>query len=669
MYNFLFKRVKQIIPRISSTELIALRTGNVSIDRKIFEGKLENPKKLPDYKEKFDSKRVHILLDKYSNEKVYPSSKTNEIFRYLGKNNFFSFLIPEKYGGIKLSVRELSDKLTKISSKNVSLGVSVMVPNSLGPSELLINYGTEEQKNKYLPELANGNFIPCFGLTGPNNGSDALGQIDHGIVTKDDNGMLYIETTIDKRYITLAPVSNLIGLALNIEDPNNLLKNNRDNCETYNNNCVSDSSKYVNTGVTVFLLEKHHKGLKLETHHNPLDIGFPNGTIKGDKLKIYFDQIIGGEENMGNGWKMLMECLAAGRGICLPATANASAKQTTNSIYNYINHRKQFNMPLVKMEGVSNKFSNMMYNTWLIHTSIAMTNNILDDNCKPAVISAIMKEQTTERARVVINEGVDIHAGSAICLGENNFTYDFYKSIPVGITVEGSNTLTKNLIIFGQGLNKSHPHIYDIYKSIVDDNIIDFKTHFNKIVKHSLKLYFKSYRFFEKDNLTQQINDFANISNFVALLGAELKKNQSLSADMASLLSNLYLGQSLVWYQEHYKTSSKLTDYCLKRLLYENSLLFNRVIDNYPNLAIRMILKHNRRKITSINYKDNRELIIEVKNNKEIMETIKSNIYIDKSLEKLEKLNELEFNSPEYNTLYDEIVSVGEYHNDDLNKC
>ena len=201
---------------------------------------------------------------------------------------------------------------------------------------------------------------------------------------------------------------------------------------------------------------------------------------------IDVDEVIGGEKNIGEGWKMLMECLAAGRAVCLPATANASAKTATYGVWNYARHRRQFKIPLIKMEGIQDKMVDMMYHTWVIQSSVKLTNTLLDYGEKPAVISAIMKEQTTERAREVLNHGMDIYAGSAICLGENNFLEEFYRSAPIGITVEGSNTLTKNLIIFGQGLNKSHPHIFNVYKSILDDDLTSFKKHFNSLIGHSL---------------------------------------------------------------------------------------------------------------------------------------------------------------------------------------
>ena len=401
MYKQIFNGIKKIIPKISETELIALRSGTTSIDREIFQGYV-NVTKIKQIAQvnKFDDNKIKELYRKYQNEHVFPTDKTDEIMKFLGKNKFWSFIISEKYGGTNLSVKELSSVLTKITSFNPSLGVIAMVPNSLGPGELLLHYGTEQQKDKYLPGLANGDYIPCFGLTGPNNGSDAAGPIDKGTVILKD-GRTVIEVEINKRYITLAPVSNLIGLAFKLEDPDNLLKKGKE-------------------GITVALIENNHQGLVKETYHNPLNTGFPNGTLKG-KFHIEIDQIIGGEENCGHGWKMLMECLAAGRGICLPATALASSKVATYGIFNYAKHRKQFNLPLIQMQGVQDKLIDMLFNTWLIQCSVDLTNAILDSGEKPAVISAIMKQQTTDRAREVLNYGMDIHAGSSICLGENNF--------------------------------------------------------------------------------------------------------------------------------------------------------------------------------------------------------------------------------------------------------
>jgi len=641
----LFNRIKTIIPKISDTELIALRSGTTCIDTDIFRGKVDTSSIKPkSFERKFENKKIDDFINKYGNiEQVYPSEKTNEILDFIGKNKFLSFLIPEKYGGIKLSVSELSSVLTKISSVNPALGVVTMVPNSLGPSELLLNYGTNKQKNNFLPKLATGEYIPCFGLTGPNNGSDATGSIDEGIVLKKDNKTV-INLNINKRYITLGPVANLIGLAFNLKDPNNLLPSNKE-------------------GITVALVENDIPGLKQETHHNPLNAGFPNGTLKGN-ISIPIENIIGGPEKAGMGWKMLMECLASGRGVCLPASANASSKVATYGIFHYIKHRKQFKIPLIKMEGVQEKFVNMLFNTWLIQSSVAFTNCLLDKGEKPAVISAIMKQQTTDRGREVLNNGMDIHAGSAICLGENNFLEKFYRSAPIGITVEGSNTLTRNLIIFGQGLNKSHPYIYPVLDSILTDNIDNFKHSFKNILKHSLSLYWKSLPGISIKNntlLEKQTLHFANLSNFVALKGGALKSEQFLSADMADIFSNLYLAHSVLWYEDNYKVSKKLTDYCVNKLCYENQIIMNRVIDNLGCLGY--LLYFSKSNITSYNYNNDREIIQEINTNNNIISHIANDIYIndDNILGKLKKLDTLK--GREYTELYNKVIQVGEYDN------
>lgn len=643
MYKQLFNKCKSLLPRISETELIALKSGTASLDKQIFEGKVHYPKKVDIPYVFQDNTKINALLEKYGHiEKIFPNGPFEKIFEYIGKEKFFSFIIPEKYGGIPLSVSELSSVLCKISSVNPSLGVSIMVPNSLGPAELLEHYGTQEQKNNYLPKLANGDFIPCFGLTGPHNGSDATGSIDAGTVIYQKNKK-YIDLTINKRYITLGPVANLIGLAFDLQDPYDLL----------------DKGK---PGITVALVEKNHPGLEQLTHHNPLNVGFPNGTLKGD-IKIPMENVIGGEKNVGEGWKMLMECLAAGRGICLPATAKASSNTAMVGITEYAKHRKQFKIPLIRMEGVQYKMINMLYHTWIIQCSVALTNHLLDSGEKPAVISAIMKQQTTDRARDVLNEAMDIHAGSAICLGPNNFLEKFYRAAPIGITVEGSNTLTKNLIIFGQGLNKSHPHIFPIFNALMMNNLNEFKVHFNDIVKHSLSLYFKSMTNYKcKDDLEKYTLHFANLANFVALKGGQLKSEQMLSSDMADMLSNLYLAHSIKWYHREHNVSKKLTNYCIGRLMQENQVIINRILDN--QWYLRTALFYLRKKVASPKYDDVKQLIDELEYNHYLMQDLKKDIIIENTgIEKMIELGTKKKNSDEYIQLYDDIIQVGEYSN------
>jgi len=638
--NRVFSFIKNKIPKISATEMIALRSGTASIDRSILQGKVSYPKP-SNKKDIFPKKELDKLLNSFDGSRIYPNDNNNKWINYLAKNKYFSFLINNDYDGIKLSVNELSNILTKITSVDPALGVVTMVPNSLGPGELLINYGTQEQKKKYLPKLANGELIPCFGLTGPNNGSDATGNIDSGNVIL-ENKKYYVEIEINKRYITLAPVANLIGLAFELKDPYELLDEG-------------------SPGITVALIENNIPGLIQETYHNPLNAGFPNGTLKG-KIKIPIENIIGGPKNSGNGWKMLMECLSAGRGVSLPATANASSKVAAFGIFHYIKVREQFKMPIGNMEAIQEKFNKIIYHTWIIQSGIAMTNDILDNGEQPAVISAIMKQQCTERARIVLNEAMDIHAGSSICVGYNNFLEKFYKSAPIGITVEGSNTLTRSLIIFGQGLNKSHPHVFPLLDSILNNDEKDFNEKFKNIFNHSIQLYFKSFSGCRA--LEQQIINFACLTNFVALRGGAIKKEQMLSGDMADIFSNLYLGICVNYYQSKYKTNEKLTKYIIQNITNENQMKINKIIDNLG--YEKYLLLHLKKNIIPITYENERQIFKEIMQDPVILENIKKNIHIFGILEDMEKISKLQKSSKEYQELHDKIINVGEHHYEKL---
>ena len=542
---------------------------------------------------------------------------------------------------MKLSVNELSKVLTQITSVDPALGVVAMVPNSLGPGELITKYGTKQQKDFYLPRLSRGEYIPCFGLTGPYNGSDATGNIDEGLLNLnvDNPNSKHVEIEINKRYITLAPVASLIGLAFRVNDKHNL-----------------NGGK---GGVTLALLERDTPGLEINTHHNPLNVGFPNGTLKG-KFKIPTECIIGGEENIGEGWKMLMECLSAGRGVSLPATANASSKVACYGIFNYMKVRKQFKLSLSEMEAIQEKFNEMVYHTWIIQSSVDLMNDILDSGKSPAVLSAIMKQQCTERGRIVLNHGMDIHAGSAICVGRNNFLEKFYRSAPIGITVEGSNTLTRSLIIFGQGLNKSHPHIFPILESILDYNFNDFKKHFNNMLLDITILYCDS--FFFTRTLDSQIKQYALLTNFVALKGGTLKREQMVSGEMADIFSNLYLALSVKYYHENNNASSKLTNYIIEKLINENQQKINTVVENLG--PEKYLLMHLKGKVRNRNYKEERALFNEIMNNENIMKEIKKNIYISENsiLHDFSKLEEYKDNEEELEKIKSRIINVGEYN-------
>ena len=653
MYRLIFNQSKKLLPRISETELIALRSGGTSIDRDIFTGDVDTTGIVKNTSVDDNvEKGLDNLIQTWGHiQQPFPGNYTNDILKDIGKNRLFSLIIDRKYNGNKISVTQLSNVLTKLSAHNPALGVMVMVPNSLGPGELLLKYGTEDQRNHYLPKLSSGEMVPCFGLTGPNNGSDALGEIDTGMIFKGENGELKIQVEINKRYITLAPVANLVGLTINVIDPDKLLPEG------------------VSPGITVALLEKGHPGLLQETYHNPLNVGFPKWNVERTFLNFRKSDY----RRKRKHWKGVANAHGmslAGRGVSLPATANGASKVATVASLIYSKHRRQFRIPLYKMQGVNQKLVDNVFHTNLISSSINFTNAILDSGCTPSVISAIMKQRTTEMGRQVINDSMDIMAGSSICLGENNTLEKYYKSIPVGITVEGSNTLTKSLIIFGQGLNKSHPYIFNLFEALTTDDIPKFRENVNKYATMTICNYINSIfnsnlaiRYLKSyiSMLEHQNHIFSTLSNFVALKGGALKQEQYLSGDMADLLGNLFLGYSLIWEERNNGMDNKLLNYSLKRICSQNTVIINRVIDNLNNIMLKP-LKGNPDFIT---YNETQELVDHIykeENFTNFIDKINENSSLkDPFIQKLMKLETLERYSTEYSNLYKDIVSVGEF--------
>jgi acyl-CoA dehydrogenase len=654
MYRYIFNQVRFIIPRISETELIALRSGGVSIDRQIFEGKLlcfqPGLAMQVGRLDTADIVNLDSLLKKYGSQSIYPSSHIYDAMADLGKAGLLGMSIDTRYGGTMMPISKQSRILARIASHNPSLAVATMVPNSLGPGELLQHYGTEEQKRRYLPGLATGELIPCFGLTGPNNGSDATGQIDTGTVIR-QNDKLMIKVSINKRYITLAPIANLIGVAFNLQDPDGLL--------------ATHGPSGAKPGVTLALLERGHPGLEQLTYHNPNNAGFPNGTLKGT-LTIPLSSIIGGAANAGNGWMMLMECLSVGRGVSLPASANGSSKMVTYATMLYIKHRSQFKMNIGRMEAVRERFVHMFMDTWIINAAVSYTNRILDSGAKPSVITGLMKYQTTERGRNVLLAGMDIFGGSAICTGPNNIFTKFYQAAPIGITVEGSNILTRNLITFGQGLNKSHPFIYPIFMAISDNDQSSFRTYFNGMVKSAVANYVKSFRVCGSGNTQQRLDllciRFSNLSNFVALLGGKIKANQIISGNMADILSNIYMSHALLNLPST-DASKLVSEYCVAHLCNEAERKMNYVIDNYPNVYIKKFIKPFRYREQSMSITDINRLYEHVVSSPEVYAVLKEDLYLaDSIVSKLEQLDSIkDRTSSEYLALYNDIVSVGEF--------
>ena len=380
---------------------------------------------------------------------------TPETWEFIKKNKFLGMIIPKKYGGLEFSAIAHSAVVMKISTRSGTAGVSVMVPNSLGPGELLLHYGTEAQKDYYLPRLAVGEEIPCFALTGPNAGSDAGAIPDTGIVCKgmhEGKEVLGLRCNWEKRYITLGPVATILGLALKAYDPDGLLGDEE------------------NLGITCALVPTTTPGVEIGNRHNPLNSAFQNGPNKGKDVFIPMDWIIGGQDQIGKGWRMLVECLSVGRGISLPALGTGAGKYASYMTGAYAAVRKQFNVPIGKFEGVEEALTRIGGLTYMMEAGRRLTASAIDHGEKPSVVTAILKYHNTEGMRQVINDAMDVHGGRGICLGPSNYLARAYQSIPISITVEGANILTRSLIIFGQGAMRCHPHLIEEVTAASLDN-------------------------------------------------------------------------------------------------------------------------------------------------------------------------------------------------------
>lgn len=471
-------------------------------------------------------------------------------------------------GGLGLNAYKHSRLVTKLGSVSPNLAVTVMVPNSLGPAKLIKEYGTQEQKDKYLGAIAKGDLIPCFGLTELRAGSDAGSIQSTGVVFEED-GKKYLKINAKKRYITLAPIADLVGLAVKVEDPDNFVDKE---------------------GITLLLLDRGEKGLGLGKRHKPLNEVFFNGTVECENVIVPLDSIVGREDNIGKGWSMIIKALAAGRGISLPAMAVASSSTTTLYVGMYSRIREQFKIPIAEMEGIQEKLGKMVGNTYMIMAAQDLMGQILNYGEKPSVLSAIMKYQLTERGRQVVNDGMDIVGGSAICKGPMNQIEKFYGGIPVGITVEGSNIVTRSLMVYGQGLMKSHPYLYNVVKSLQENNELDFNKHLITLMisdhaKKVLKLPFygavKMIGTYESRLLSLQ-NKFSLLSEWSLSLGSKLKKSEMLSGRMADALSSLYLAHACLWANKDEKAKSVAVEMLLK----EAEQNMYDACDNFPSWAL-----------------------------------------------------------------------------------
>lgn len=603
----MFELYRKILPQMSDTERDALEAGTVWWESELFRGKpqwsrlLAIPKPTLSQEERdFLDNEVETVCAMVDDWQVTRNLQDmpQPVWQYIKENRFFSLIIPKEYGGRGFSALAHSQIVTKLSTRNSALSVTVMVPNSLGPAELLLHYGTEAQKNHYLPRLATGEDIPAFALTSPWAGSDAAAIPDSGIVCKGEwqgREVLGMRVTWDKRYITLAPVCTLLGLAFRLYDPDGLLGDEKD------------------IGITCALVPASHPGVETGRRHFPLDAMFMNGPTRGTDVFMPLDFIIGGADMAGQGWRMLMECLAAGRSISLPSSFTGMAKMTARAVGAYCLVRNQFRTPIGKFEGIEEALARIGGNTYLIDAARTMTATAVDLGEKPSVVSAIVKYHLTERGRSVVNDGMDVIGGKGICLGPQNFLGRAYQQIPVGITVEGANILTRSLIIFGQGAIRCHPYVLaEMHAAQHPDReqgLHDFDQAFWGHIRFTIGNVLRSLGQgltgarlvkIDADVAPEMSHYYRQLSRFssafavfadtsMLVLGGSLKMRESLSGRLGDILSQMYLiSATLKRFEDDGRQTADapLAHWAIQDAMHKLQDAFEGVLVNFPNRAI-----------------------------------------------------------------------------------
>jgi len=601
---------RKILPQVSATEQEALDAGTVWWDGDLFSGTpdwyklIHLPKpELTEDEEYFLEHEVEQLCAMVDDWEVthVRQDLSPEAWQFLKDKGFFGMIIPREYGGLGFSALAHSAVVTKLASRSSTLAVTAMVPNSLGPAELLLHYGTQQQKDHYLPRLAKGLEIPCFALTGPFAGSDAGAIPDYGIVCHGDykgRRMLGIRLSWEKRYITLGPVATLLGLAFKLYDPDRLAGGETDR------------------GVTLALIPTDTPGVKIGRRHFPLNSAFMNGPTQGHDVFIPMDFIIGGVARIGEGWRMLMECLSAGRGISLPSSATGACKLAARASGAYARVRKQFKLPIGRFEGVEEPLARIGGHLYMMDAARLLTTMGIDIGEKPSVISAIVKYHCTERGRIVANDAMDVHGGKGICLGPSNYLGRGYQQVPIGITVEGANILTRSMIIFGQGAIRSHPYVLKEIQAAHDT--VDkrralrsfdeaFFAHIGFTVSNAVRaLAFGlsnargipvppviNERYYQK--LTRYATAFALMADASMLvLGGSLKRREKISARLGDILSQLYLcSATLKRFEDDGRPEADLPlfHWAMQDALVRIEQAFDGVLRNFPNRIAAWMLR------------------------------------------------------------------------------
>lgn len=609
----IMKLFRRITPTMSKTEQEALEAGSVWWDGELFSGKpqwnklLSLPKaSLSKEEQLFMDGPVNTLCNMLDDWNITQEENNlpENIWKYIKDNGFFSMIIPRHYGGKEFSAYAHSQVVMKISTRSISTAVTVMVPNSLGPGKLLLEYGTEEQKDYFLPRLAKGEEIPCFALTNPHAGSDAGAIPDYGIVCKESfegkKDVLGIRLNWEKRYITLGPVATILGLAFKLYDPDHLLGDKEE------------------LGITCALIPTDTKGVEIGDRHFPLNMVFMNGPNFGKDVFIPMDWIIGGQEQAGQGWRMLMECLSDGRAISLPALSTGAGKLASLSVGAYSRVRQQFKMPIGKFEGVEEALARIGGLTYIMDASRSLTLAALDNGEKPSVISAVVKYHLTESMRKVVNDAMDVLGGAGICLGPKNIMGRAYQAIPISITVEGANILTRSMIIFGQGAIRSHPFIYKELESLSehDENeaLQQFDRalfgHINFFITNTIRCFIngitnalfirspsqvnrKVKRYYKQ--ATRMSTAFALVTDVsLMILGASLKRREKISARLGDILSHLYLLSAVLKFhqdQGEHESDLPFVHWACQYNLQRIQTAFNGFLHNFPNRPLALLLR------------------------------------------------------------------------------
>jgi len=600
---------RKAMPSMSRTEREALAAGTVSWEGELFKGApnwntlLSMPKpELTAEEQAFIDGPVETLcamLDDWDithNRADLPP----EVWEFLKSKGFFSLIIPKSYGGKEFSAYAHSQILIKIYGRSATAATTVAVPNSLGPAELLLHYGTEEQKNYYLPRLAKGIEIPCFALTGPEAGSDAGAMTDTGVVCWGEYAgekVLGVRLNFNKRYITLAPVATVVGLAFKMQDPDHLLGTKED------------------LGITCALIPRETPGMTIGRRHFPANIVFQNGPIQGKDVFIPLSWIIGGPKMAGQGWRMLMECLAAGRAISLPGSALGGAKVLAYTSGGYARIRHQFNVPIGRFEGIEEVLARIGGLTYIMDATRSFTAAMIDQGAKPAIASAITKYHVTELGRIACIDAMDLHGGKAISLGPKNYLVRFYESIPISITVEGANILTRCLIIFGQGVMRCHPYVFAEYEAARIKSDKEALPLFDKALMGHLSFSIsnvirtlllsltsgriasapsgKLKRYFQQ--ATRFSSAFALLADMsVLILGGALKRKEHISARLGDILSYLYLiSATLKHYYDQGKPNDDLpiVDWACQYCFHQIQERIDALLKNFPNRLVAGFLR------------------------------------------------------------------------------